>query len=122
MPLAECNKTVVEFNKDRKLPALMNGLDGSQYCAYDPRGMRDSCQGDSGGPLQTIRSYLKTAKIVGVVSFGIECGNGQPTVYTRVAHFVEWIGSHVWPNGKIETPRIYIGDDDSDDDYKYIIY
>lgn len=35
--------------------------------------------------------------IVGVVSFGVSCGTALPGVYTRVAFYVGWIESIVWP-------------------------
>lgn len=120
MPLSECNATLVNFNEMRDVPAFRNGIDESQYCAHDPIGNQDSCRGDSGGPLQTTRSYSKLSKIVGIVSFGIGCGKGQPGIYTRVAHYIDWIGSHVWPKGEIQTLRVYTKDDDDDEDYKYI--
>lgn len=75
MPLAECNSTVLEFNRTPNLPAFRNGLDFGQYCAFDPNGVKDSCQGDSGGPLQIYPHGAPIAKVVGVVSFGVSCGN-----------------------------------------------
>lgn len=122
MPLHECNRTLWQYNEKRDLPVFRNGIDDSQYCAHDPIGNQDSCQGDSGGPLQTIRSYAKLPKVVGIVSFGIGCGHGLPGIYTRVAHYVDWIGSYVWPNGKVEPLRIYTTDSDNDDDYKFILH
>lgn len=120
LPLFECNKTLLEYNKARNLASFRGGIERSQYCAHDPNGKRDSCQGDSGGPLQTIRSYSSPGKVVAVVSFGIGCGQGQPGIYTRVAHYIEWIGSQIWPNGEIETPRVSIsidGDDSANSEY-----
>lgn len=38
------------------------------------------------------------ATVVGVVSFGASCGTELPGVYTRVAFYIEWIESIVWPN------------------------
>lgn len=108
MPLSECNTELLDYNKQRNQVSFRTGIDESQYCAHDPIGGKDSCQGDSGGPLQTLQSYASPAKVVGVVSFGIGCGRGRPGIYTRVAHYFEWIGSHVWPNGIIDTPRIDI--------------
>ena len=105
MPLADCNKTILDFNKNRNLELFQNGIDTSQYCAHDPMGHRDSCPEDSGGPLQTVKSFSNPVKVVGVVSFGT-CGRLKTSLYTRVAHYIEWIGSHVWPNGKIETLKI----------------
>lgn len=99
MPLEKCNQTVLEFNKIPNTPAFRNGISESQYCAYDPRGTKDSCQGDSGGPLQIFPHGSKVAKIVGVVSFGISCGSTFPGIYTRVASYSNWIESIVWPNG-----------------------
>lgn len=120
LPLSECNATLLEYNEGRNLPIFKNGIEKSQYCAHDPDGKRDSCQGDSGGPLQTVRTYSNPRKVVAVVSFGIGCGSGRPGIYTRVAHYIEWIGSYVWPNGHIDTPQIEIDDDDDDDPSKYI--
>ncbi|XP_070495291.1 trypsin-3-like [Chironomus tepperi] len=52
---------------------------------------KDSCDGDSGGPLVDIR----TKKLVGIVSFGLDRGkcaiDGVPGVYTRVASIRPWI-------------------------------
>lgn len=121
MPLSECNSTLLDYNKERNQPALRNGVDQSQYCAFDPIGTKDSCQGDSGGPLQTVRTYSNPAKVVGVVSFGVSCGHGLPGVYTRVAHYIDWIGPHVWPNGQIDTLKINPNDEDNiEDDAPYI--
>lgn len=105
MPLPECNKTLLNYNEKWNLAAFRNGVDKSQYCAHDPMGYQDSCKEDSGGPLQTARSVSNPAKLVGVVSFGT-CGRVPTSIYTRVAHYIEWIGSHVWPNGNIETLKI----------------
>ncbi|KAJ2938193.1 hypothetical protein O0L34_g18532 [Tuta absoluta] len=59
-------------------------------CAGYRGGGKDSCQGDSGGPLmleRTGRWYL-----IGVVSAGYSCASrGQPGIYHRVAHTVDWI-------------------------------
>lgn len=36
--------------------------------------------------------------VVGVTSFGISCGSALPSVYARVAFYLDWIESIVWPN------------------------
>lgn len=102
MPLSECNTTLLNNNEGKSLQAFRNGVSESQYCAFDPNGVNDSCDGDSGGPLQTIRNDV--AKIVGIVSFGLGCGSMLPSIYTRVAYYLDWIESNVWPNGEIVTP------------------
>ncbi|KAK9504295.1 hypothetical protein O3M35_010661 [Rhynocoris fuscipes] len=62
-------------------------------CAGYRGGSKDSCQGDSGGPLMLERNgrwYL-----IGIVSAGYSCAQrGQPGIYHRVAHTVDWI-SHI---------------------------
>lgn len=101
--LSQCNKTLLELNKLRDHPSLRHGLDAGQYCAHDPNGVKDSCQGDSGGPLQIIGNDTTPTKIVAIVSFSSTgtCGSHLPSVYTRVAHYLDWIESIVWPNGTI---------------------
>lgn len=55
-------------------------------------------QGDSGGPLQTNHTTKDNIFfIVGVTSFGKNCGSQIPAVYTRVAYYLDWIESVVWP-------------------------
>lgn len=95
MPLSECNRTVLDYNKTPNLVAFRNGVSDGQYCAHDEKGIFDSCQ----GPLQIFPDGSDTAEVVGIVSFGIGCGSIWPGIYTRVARYLEWIESHVWPNG-----------------------
>ncbi|KAG5680329.1 hypothetical protein PVAND_009841 [Polypedilum vanderplanki] len=62
-------------------------------CAGYRNGRKDSCQGDSGGPLMNEKNgrwYL-----IGIVSAGYSCASkGQPGIYHRVPHTVDWI-SHI---------------------------
>jgi serine protease immune response integrator len=76
---------------------LEKGILKSQLCAGDPSGKSDACQGDSGGPLQA-KFANNVYYIVGITSFGRGCAyKNTPGVYTRVASFLDWIESVVWP-------------------------
>lgn len=98
----KCNETFATNNlltNNRRLP---QGIISTQYCAagvenLDSKQVGDTCQGDSGGPLQIIED--DKFQLVGVTSFGNGCGSKTPSVYTRVARYIEWIESVVWPNG-----------------------
>ncbi|XP_060532960.1 uncharacterized protein LOC132705970 isoform X2 [Cylas formicarius] len=59
-------------------------------CAGYKTGGRDSCQGDSGGPLMLQKAGRWF--LIGIVSAGYSCAQpGQPGIYHRVAHTVDWI-------------------------------
>uniref|UniRef100_A0A224XEI8 Putative trypsin-like serine protease n=1 Tax=Panstrongylus lignarius TaxID=156445 RepID=A0A224XEI8_9HEMI len=91
----EC-KRLYENYKDTKIP---QGIDPNvMICAGEKEGGKDACSGDSGGPLviQLEKHCLKTQ--IGITSFGRDCGlPNTPGVYTRVANYIPWIESIVWP-------------------------
>ncbi|CAH0698638.1 unnamed protein product [Spodoptera exigua] len=92
---AECSA------KYQPVRLMKQGFDAqSQLCYGDKLVSKDTCQGDSGGPIQ-VKSKNITCMytVVGVTSFGRACGFvGEPGIYTRVANYVPWIESIVWPN------------------------
>ncbi|XP_063931244.1 uncharacterized protein LOC135143310 [Zophobas morio] len=58
-------------------------------CAGGEEG-KDACKGDGGGPMVCEKGG--TWQLVGVVSWGIGCGQvGVPGVYVKVAHYLDWI-------------------------------
>jgi len=97
VPADECKTLVGTIDK-----YLANGLDTDTMVCAGELG-KDTCQGDSGGPLILPSTPWSTsdclAKLVGVTSFGPRiCGmTSVPGVYVRVAHFLPWIESIVWP-------------------------
>lgn len=97
MPLSQCNGTYLEYNKDRNTPVFRGGLSRGQYCAYDPT--KDSCGTMSGSPLQIFLSNASLPNIIGLVSMGVgdTCSYERPEISTRVAYYIPWIESHVWP-------------------------
>uniref|UniRef100_T1PGF7 Trypsin n=1 Tax=Musca domestica TaxID=7370 RepID=T1PGF7_MUSDO len=95
-PLDECNAVYVKYglvSRNRR------GIVSTQLCAEDKEKKKDACQGDSGGPLFVdVDEIRKCYKIVAVVSSGFSCGNRTPGLYTRVASYLDFIESIVWPN------------------------
>lgn len=78
------------------------GIIPEQLCAGDRTGQKDTCEGDSGGAIQLRTAEMDdvTYHVVGVTSFGKACGIVEnPSVYTRISKYVEWIESVVWPSG-----------------------
>ncbi|XP_070150766.1 transmembrane protease serine 9-like [Polyergus mexicanus] len=67
----------------------------SQICT-DSVGEVSACSGDSGGPL--VQFENNTPIQIGIVSWGVlPCGvNHVPSVYTRVASYVDWIKMTIW--------------------------
>ncbi|XP_065204393.1 serine protease persephone-like isoform X2 [Planococcus citri] len=81
---------------------LSQGYDAnSMMCAGDYAGVNDTCSGDSGGPMQALIGKMFCMwDVIGVTSFGKICGNSdepEPGVYTKVAYYLDWIQSIVWP-------------------------
>ncbi|XP_034234435.1 serine protease persephone-like isoform X2 [Thrips palmi] len=94
IPTDHC-RSAINVTADSK---LSRGIIDSQLCAGGAS-PKDTCPGDSGGPLQVptnVDPYCQY-RVVGLVSFGPPCGIGLPGVYTRVATYVHWIESVVWP-------------------------
>ncbi|XP_073679424.1 complement factor I-like [Garra rufa] len=74
------------YYKDRFLPGM--------ECAGDLEGKVDSCQGDSGGPL-VCKDASGLSYVWGIVSWVDKCGEpNYPGVYTKVAHYFDWIRFH----------------------------
>ncbi|XP_071332200.1 transmembrane protease serine 11D isoform X1 [Trachinotus anak] len=70
-----------------------NGLiTDNMICAGLEGGAADTCQGDSGGPLQCYSEDEERFYVVGVTSFGEECGlPHRPGVYARTSRFAGWL-------------------------------
>lgn len=48
--------------------------------------------GDSGGPL------VFNGELLGLVSWGVQCGNGYPSIYTRIYPQIKWINKIIAEN------------------------
>lgn len=104
VPLSKCNTYFLNYNEQANLRAFKNGISDSQLCTHDPNGSGDSCEGDSGGPIQVLHDNSTVVKILGIVSFGGSCGSTLPSINTRVAYYLDWIESIVWPDNQVNAP------------------
>lgn len=84
------------FDERWRLPSGI--LDKLMVCAGRRKVAKNICAGDTGGPLQFLNED-NIYKIVGISSFGItDCeAQGPSRIYTRVAPYISWIESVVWP-------------------------
>lgn len=49
-------------------------------------------QGDAGSGLTQFDEELQVEVLVGIGSFGFDCGNGRyPSVFTEVSNYIAWI-------------------------------
>ncbi|KAL3933490.1 MAG: hypothetical protein SGARI_003696 [Bacillariaceae sp.] len=58
-----------------------NQLKSDQFCAGSLKGGRDSCSGDSGSPLYIEDSVTGKQKQIGIVSWGVGCGNQATSAF-----------------------------------------
>jgi len=83
-------QTTVDFVPPGQCIARMGRyISNDMLCAYKEGD--DSCYGDSGGPLFLKGATPADDSLVGLVSWGYECGGDYPGVYTNIAYFYDWI-------------------------------
>ncbi|KAK7801328.1 hypothetical protein U0070_016196 [Myodes glareolus] len=70
------------------LPELESIIEEDELCAGDIQ-TKDSCKADSGGPLSCHIDGVWV--LMGVVSWGLECGKSPPGVYVNVTYYPNWI-------------------------------
>jgi trypsin len=67
----------------------------SMICARDEDPRKQTCSGDSGGSVVDLKSET-TPTLVGVVSFGVQCGDfGNPSYFTRVSAYAGWFTNEI---------------------------
>jgi secreted trypsin-like serine protease len=103
LKLAEVEIKVIDQDECRKAYDALNFTDWTigetEICATEPAGGKDSCYGDSGGPLMVPADNPQGQVLVGLVSWGPQCGNPTvPGVYTRVSSFNKWINDQMKGN------------------------
>ena len=87
--LMKVDLRVMDTEFCKSLPGYDQGrIHDGVICGATPH--RSTCQGDSGGPVILANG---APTVVGIISWGKErCnGDGQPSVFTRVASYSDWI-------------------------------
>merc|ERR1712080_320701 len=90
----QSNTTEDILSRRKITKALPYGLNYGLMCAMGIRKSENvftgACKGDSGGPLNQEDGQGRRT-LIGIVSGGINCGEGYPGWYTRVGFFKSWI-------------------------------
>jgi secreted trypsin-like serine protease len=96
IPNDECKASYIAFGEATSDDLTITE---NEICAGSPSGAKDSCYGDSGGPLVAPLGDGKGYIQVGIVSWGVQCGNpALPGVYSRISHFSQWISETMAQN------------------------
>lgn len=93
---ASCYEKFLPLARDEYpvwLDMRKNLIDGG-ICALTKKG-EGICYGDSGGPLVT-RTPHGFEILIGVASWGLDCGNGYPDVFTNVFQHLDFIHGQLW--------------------------
>ncbi|KAF6199793.1 hypothetical protein GE061_006091 [Apolygus lucorum] len=60
---------------------------------------RDTCQGDGGGPLYCqMKNEPNRYALYGIIAWGMGCGESNPTVFTSVPSYINWISTTLEDN------------------------
>uniref|UniRef100_F6ZZG1 Peptidase S1 domain-containing protein n=2 Tax=Monodelphis domestica TaxID=13616 RepID=F6ZZG1_MONDO len=90
--LQEAQIEIINNDVCNRINVYGGAVSSGMICAGFLLGQIDACEGDSGGPLVIPQNGLWY--IIGVVSWGIDCGKeNKPGIYTKVAHYRNWIKS-----------------------------
>ena len=105
--LQATNVTLINYNNCvRRLNKLRRSLENEKHtvvCAIS-KTRKDSCGGDSGGPL--FKKVNDEWIIYGILSFGHSaCGSSEPSVYTNLEHYSDWIKRKIRENDITFNPQ-----------------
>ncbi|XP_078806798.1 transmembrane protease serine 12 isoform X7 [Oryzias latipes] len=90
--LQEAEVELIERRRCNQFTWYDGFITENMLCAGLESGAADSCQGDSGGALQCYSESDDRFYVVGVTSFGEECGlPRRPGVYSRISRFADWL-------------------------------
>ncbi|XP_071379931.1 transmembrane protease serine 12 [Centroberyx affinis] len=90
--LQEAEVEIIDTQKCNLISWYNDSITDSMICAGLESGAADACQGDSGGPLQCYSEDEERFFVLGVTSFGEQCGQPhRPGVYARTSKFAAWL-------------------------------
>uniref|UniRef100_A0A8C7YFD1 Acrosin n=1 Tax=Oryzias sinensis TaxID=183150 RepID=A0A8C7YFD1_9TELE len=90
--LQEAEVELIERRRCNQFTWYDGFITENMLCAGLESGAADSCQGDSGGALQCYSESDDRFYVLGVTSFGEECGlPRRPGVYSRISVFADWL-------------------------------
>lgn len=91
VPLKACRNIYQAAYGDIQIKGLPEGITSELMCAKISFSTVNTClhHGDSGTGLKL--NFKKKDYIIGITSFGIDCGSSFPFFYTRVSEYIDWI-------------------------------
>lgn len=83
----ECNKT------------FQGKLTENLFCTQhaSSKSISECTEAKSGGAIQFFPCHSTVPTVVGIDSYGDGCRTTVPNVFTKVAYYLDWIESIVWP-------------------------
>ncbi|XP_051016542.1 serine protease 52-like [Acomys russatus] len=105
---AKLRKVQVELFRTDWCSLVVSLVTKNMLCAGSRTARKDACQGDSGGGLFcNKKKNITTWYQVGIVSWGMGCGQNLPGIYTKVSGYLKWISRVTAKAGK---PYMYVHD------------
>ena len=73
-------------------PGICVLVNVSVYFIAGIGGHGDACEGDSGGPITRKNPKTNRHVLIGIVSWGLDCGNPRYYgIYVRLYNFLHWV-------------------------------
>ncbi|XP_054152516.1 uncharacterized protein LOC128951291 [Oppia nitens] len=74
-------------NAYNRVDGVVHWIFRSQLCTWNHQ--QTVCEGYSGGP--AIQYIDNEPVLIGTVSYGVQCSDGYPVVFSKISYFIDWI-------------------------------